>query len=94
MQPDAGRRAQALGGGGEHVVGGQRAGVAAAVGEAADDVELVGGPGVEERPAVDRSRVEVALAQRKALVEAARSVGMSGFLLFRRVVFPVAVRQA
>ena len=27
-------------------------------------------------------------------IEAARSVGMSGFLLFRRIIFPVAVRQA
>ncbi len=27
-------------------------------------------------------------------VEAGRSIGMSGFLLFRRIVFPVAIRQA
>ena len=27
-------------------------------------------------------------------LEAARSIGMSGFLLFRRIIFPVAVRQA
>ena len=27
-------------------------------------------------------------------VEAARACGMSGFLLFRRIVFPIAVRQA
>jgi octopine/nopaline transport system permease protein len=27
-------------------------------------------------------------------VEAARSVGMSGFLLFRRIIFPIAIRQA
>ena len=27
-------------------------------------------------------------------IEAARSVGMSGFLLFRRIIFPVAIRQA
>ena len=27
-------------------------------------------------------------------VEAARAVGMSGFLLFRRIVFPIAIRQA
>ena len=29
-----------------------------------------------------------------AQVEAARACGMSGFLLFRRIVFPIAVRQA
>jgi octopine/nopaline transport system permease protein len=27
-------------------------------------------------------------------VEAARSIGMSGFLLFRRIIFPIAIRQA
>ena len=27
-------------------------------------------------------------------VEAARSTGMSGFLLFRRIIFPIAIRQA
>ena len=27
-------------------------------------------------------------------VEAARSMGMSGFLLFRRIIFPIAIRQA
>jgi len=27
-------------------------------------------------------------------VEAARAVGMSGFLLFRRIIFPIAIRQA
>jgi len=27
-------------------------------------------------------------------IEAARSIGMSGFLLFRRIVFPIAIRQA
>ncbi len=27
-------------------------------------------------------------------IEASRSIGMSGFLLFRRIIFPVAIRQA
>ena len=30
----------------------------------------------------------------RAQIEAARACGMSGFLLFRRIVFPIAVRQA